>query len=398
MYADGCRRACPAAARRARRRRRRRVAATVAGSAAPARPRRRRGRRAVGCVAPRPGRASDRPHPVQTSSNDSNIRRSAARRRRGTRPASRPMRAAARARRPRPPRRGTGAMPPAPRNGIRSNAMHWPLAMVRSGRLGATNRADRTGRRAWSASPGAATDCPASGSRTGRRRSQIEPVAGRSGHERRRQERIRPGVGVEGDHPLRLAASMPCWSAHALPAHPSGRTCPATTVAPAARAIVAVRVGRLVVDHDHLAHAGGADDRSSSGPIRAASSRAGTTTLMLWVGVIDGRTAGATRAAFARRVNAMPPATTRIPIDRPPDDPAGRRRHPRSCSIISATIRALVVTSGSPPPGWLDPPTRYRPGRDRGWPGGRTRPVAVGRRAVDRSARRAVAAARGRPA
>ena len=28
-----------------------------------------------------------------------------------------------------------------------------------------------------------------------------------------------------------------------------------------------------------------------------------------------------------------------------------------------ATIFALVVTSGSPPPGWLEPPTRYNPGR-----------------------------------
>ena len=154
-----------------------------------------------------------------------------------------------------------------------------------------------------------------------------------------------------------LAASMPCWSAHALPAHPSARTCPVMTVAPAARASVAV----ASVDWSSTTITswtpGAPTIASSSGPIRAASSRAGITTLMLWIGVIDGRTAGATRAAFTRRVNAMPPATTRRAIDRL----RTIRRdvaHQRSCSIISATILALVVTSGSPPPGWLDPPTR----------------------------------------
>jgi hypothetical protein len=40
----------------------------------------------------------------------------------------------------------------------------------------------------------------------------------------------------------------------------------------------------------------------------------------------------------------------------------GSQRHP--CSIISSTIRALMVTSGRPPPGWLLPPTRNSPSCD----------------------------------
>ena len=48
-----------------------------------------------------------------------------------------------------------------------------------------------------------------------------------------------------------------------------------------------------------------------------------------------------------------PPASARISMP--------TRHHGAADATRSATMRALIATSGRPPPGWLDPPTRYSP-------------------------------------
>ncbi len=111
------------------------------------------------------------------------------------------------------------------------------------------------------------------------------------------------------------AASMPCWSAHALPAHPSGSAAPSITVAPQRRATSAVASVDWSSTTMTSSTRGAPTIASSSGPIRVASSRAGMTTLIDDSGVSVGRTGGAVAAARTSLVRATAPAPTRSPID-----------------------------------------------------------------------------------
>ncbi len=113
--------------------------------------------------------------------------------------------------------------------------------------------------------------------------------------------------------------------------------------------------------------------------MRSASSRAGITT------DIDGRDSAvlrhppkstrewsalleSVRPELASDVGDAPePGEGRQAGGEPQCEGEGTQRPPKlvhpttSLAIMSATMRALDATSGSPPPGWLEPPTRYRP-------------------------------------
>ena len=104
--------------------------------------------------------------------------------------------------------------------------------------------------------------------------------------------------------------------------------------------------------------------------MRRASSRAGTTTL---IGPPPTAVAAADRREPAGRPGdrAQGDGAAADPHDQPDRRAPPHHGAAPSAATMSATMRALIATSGSPPPGWLDPPTRYRP---------RTAPRLPGRR------------------
>ena len=322
----------------------------------PPRPRRRR-----------PAATSERPHPRHASAAVSYIRtvsRSAASRKATAKPAVAIARTSATS--------STVWWATAPQAaGVdaarsRRTAMHCPLPIRRCDRprVGGARRRGavderRQQRRVQPAQPGGrAVEAAADG-------EQVEAVGDASG---RRAPRAGPATGAcrrRGTRPTSpLAASSPCCSAHALPTHPAGSGSPVDDRGPGRRGDVGGAVGRLVVDDDHLGDARRADDRRQQRPDPrrlvarrhddgdrrsrcrrrtrpAGSRRAARATL---------RDDGRARRAAATSTTARPRRHAR----------PGRRR----CARWSAT-------SGSPPPGWLEPPTRYSPRRAPRLPGRR---------------------------
>ena len=196
-----------------------------------------------------------------------------------------------------------------------------------------------------------------------RHREEVEAVAGRPSHQRGGQHRIRPCVGVERHHPFsggspdsllqRPGLARPAVGEWGALDHPcAGPSSDRGGV-----------VGRLVVDHDHLVDAGGADDRVEQRPDPACFVTSGDHDA-------DRLERSDRRSHRRRRVRGLGEAAQcdgaggDASDDRDDPEEAAKRRHrARSSVIMSATILALVVTNGRPPPGWLEPPTRYNPGR-----------------------------------
>ena len=182
----------------------------------------------------------------------------------------------------------------------------------------------------------------------------VEPVGDGPGDQGARQRRRRPGVGIEQHDPLPAGRLEPLLQRPRLADPSGGQRAPGqhgrTTTAGQRRRPVA----RLVVDDDHLGDARRPDD----GRQQRADPR---------------------RLVPRRDDDADPrPDVARRPHRRAAAGGAGERAHRHHCgkrpcrgrgshvatssaAIIDATMRALIATSGSPPPGWLDPPTRYNP-------------------------------------
>ena len=144
----------------------------------------------------------------------------------------------------------------------------------------------------------------------------------------------------------------------------------------------AVASVRLVVDDDDLADARGADDRGEQRPDPRR--------------LVAGRHDDGDRSSPARRRRGqrrLPPGGSATSAGRRRQQPTASTTGLRSLTAppsrrsCSATMRAPVSTSGSPPPGWLDPPTRYSPRTGAAVAGPDERgPAPVRRRAVDRPA------------
>ena len=186
-------------------------------------------------------------------------------------------------------------------------------------------------------------------------RGEIETVFLAARHQCRRQSGVRSRVSVERDDPVSARRVQTLLQRPRL-ADPSGRqratvddggSCGRRPVPPCRRWIRRRRRSPRVTP-------GAPAIASRSGPILDASLRAGMTTL------ID--TSTAARGRLDRRA---PSSGTGQPGQ------AGGRcqrteqqadaHHRSSAATRSATMRALIATSGKPPPGWLEPPTRYRP-------------------------------------
>ena len=250
--------------------------------------------------------------------------------RRGSRPGRRPRPSIGRGRRPRRPRRQRSSC----RHGRGTARARQPCTVrsPSSGRPGRRwPRVGRTGTRAWSASLHAANVSPVWGTRIARRpsgdrgprrthRSTI--AAGRRGSGRVSASRVTTQSVV--------AASSPCCSAQALPAHPAGSGPPATTRAPSCSASAAVPSLDPSSTTITSSTRGAPTIASSNGPIRVTSSRAGTTTEIDGNPLSDregrasvpgtdarpsslGAMGGAVFAARARRARAITPAATREP-------------------------------------------------------------------------------------
>ena len=273
--------------------------------------------------------------------------------------------------------------------------MHWPFAIVRSGRV--SRRAGRAEsvhergqhRRVQPSAPGRrAVESAADG-------QQVESLGDRPGDERRRQSRIGPGVGVEGDHPVGRSPRR-CPVAAPTPCRPSRRAA-VHRRSPSRRPDVRARRWRRSTGRRRRSprpRRARRRSQSSSGPIRSASSRAGITTLIDCIGVSVGRTGAATAAASreSRLIGDAASGDARRPIDDSRSDPAadghrevlgdhvgddlGAGRHERQAAAGVARPADEVQPRSGPTVGRAD----------------ERRSLAVRRRAVDRAARRAVAA------
>ena len=187
----------------------------------------------------------------------------------------------------------------------------------------------------------------------------VEPVGNGAGHERPGQFGRRTGVGVEGDHPLADRGLDPLLQCPRLTRPPGGQRRTGDHPRPGRSGERSGAVAALVVDHHHLCHTG---CRTKGVEHRADARR-------FVAGRHDDRDGGIGRAT----VDAGDRLQRRPPVGRPGN---ARQRHtpcheaqhepqPRACtahawsaSTRSATMRAPMVTSGRPPPGWLLPPTR----------------------------------------
>ena len=186
-----------------------------------------------------------------------------------------------------------------------------------------------------------------------------------------------------------VAACRPCCSAHALPAHPAGNGVPVTTRAPASRRSPRWRPSsrrrrrRTSLTPGALPH-----DASSSGPMRSASSRAGTTTLIVGTSTV-------VRRRGERRTPARGARTMRDERDRS----RGERTHQRAHDGASPAICLDHVGDDARAHGdERQPAARVAAAADqvqarRRATVGRAHergPATVRRRAVDRATRRSV--------
>src|SRR6185503_2814319 len=125
---------------------------------------------------------------------------------------------------------------------------------------------------------------------------------------------IRPGRGrVSASSETTMspaAASSPCWSAHGFPIQPAGGSAPATTRAPCSRATSAVPSEERSSTTITSATSGSSARPARHGPIRAASSRAGITTLTSSPVVVTAASGGRRDRPRANRAATAPPATT----------------------------------------------------------------------------------------
>ncbi len=231
------------------------------------------------------------------------------------------------------------AKPPAARSASRRNTVHCPLAIVRGG---AAEPTDPGGPKRYTSvvSIEACTSCWRRPSQ--RKRAPTLRKSQPSVWQRRTSAASSPGPGTVSASSVTtqavVAAARPCCSAHGLPTQPLGTGAPVTTSAPAARATSAVA---SVLSSSTTTSRWGVGSRasdSSSGPIRRASSRAGTTTVTEPSAKGDGSSAsgGRDRAARASRAAATAPATSRAP-----NHPA---RHTRPARVT----RRATLTSRRP--------------------------------------------------
>ena len=161
-----------------------------------------------------------------------------------------------------------------------------------------------------------------------------------------------------------VAAARPCCSAQGLPIHPLGTGPPVTTSAPAARATSAVAsvlsssttTSRCGVG----SHGQGVEQRADPPGFVAGRDHHRHRALGQGRRIELERGPGPRRASqpgrgHGRRRRGGHRATRRATCRRrgPPPD-----AHQPSSPTRPATISALMATSGSPPPGWLEPPTR----------------------------------------
>ena len=314
------------------------------------------GRRSDDTRGSTPGRASERPQPAQVSRERlEHPHGQQVGRRRGTRRASPDRRGAAPARRPRRGGRRPVAMPPAAEERLRGGtAMHWPLASARPATApagsGRTEPVDEGGQHA----PGAATGSrgralEATGDRERDRAHRPEPVA--------RAPRAARGSGRVSASSVTtqslVAASTPCWSAHALPAQPAwqGRARRRRRLRDRRRAPPCRRsTGRR--RRSPRAPPGPREARRDSGPIRAASSRAGITT------EIDAAAPSAVRRTPVAGPAPAPPsrgASGPAAVGSAPDEPAERDARARRSAPPAECGRRPPrterrVTSRPPPP------------------------------------------------
>ena len=333
----------------------RRGGPSAEGAVAPGRPRPPPGRSAVAGWF-HPGQGERPPHPRHASPRDSNMR---------TVSSSLPSSIATDQPRARiratatssTTARWTGAIPP---TASRRPGERHALA-VGHGPVGPAlrRRAGRTGRRAWSASRGAASAPGVGHSKRPPTVSRSKRSAAPRATSAVGRPRIGASVRIERDHPLRRGRLDALLQRPRL-SRPALRQ--ARPARPALRRLGNRRggVGGLVVDHDHLGDPGGPDDASSSGPIRRLVSRRDHDGDG-WIGVMDGRTAGATRAACeavrdATRRDANPdrqaPDDRRagfaaIPLDHVGDDPCARRHERQPTTRVARATRPDTARGGA---------------------------------------------------
>ena len=184
-------------------------------------------------------------------------------------------------------------------------------------------------------------------------REHVEAVGDHAGDERCRQLRRRSCVGVDEDHPLAGRCLQSLLQRPRLTRPPfwepgSGHDRRAVSLGEGSGP-----VARLVVDDHDLGDPRRADDRIEQRPepsllVACRDDDADA------VGVSGGERRPAARGAG----------------DRGQRDASGGETD-QSHVTRSATMRAPMATSGRPPPGWVEPPTRYRPRRAPRLPGRR---------------------------
>ena len=273
----------------------------------------------------------------------------------------------------------TRRQPPAPIStlapgGDALTVAHPPVHRVRD-RL---RRVVPCGRRACVSSAGCSQRSPAVGQ--SKRPPTVSTVEVVGDHPRHERSRAAPATGAcrrrgtppspRSPRPTPAAAPTPCRPIRRAAARRS-RPWPRRPLATSA--VPSVDSSSTTITS---ATPGAPTTAASSGPIRAASSRAGTTTR---------DRPRSPNCAGGKRPGAGGGRRGRWQLTR-----GGRGDEAGSIviAIRSATMRALVRTSGRPPPGWLDPPTRYSPRRAPRLAGPQERgPPPVRRRPVDRPGR-----------
>ena len=201
------------------------------------------------------------------------------------------------------------------------------------------------------------------------RADQVEGSLGGGGHQRGGQPRPRPRVGVDRQHEVTAGRLQALLQRPLLAGPPGGQRLARQDPGPGPGRDLRGGVGRVVVDDDDLADTG----------VGAQPGQARPDPRRLVAGGHDRRH----RHARGQRV----PGAQRRAHRAPPGQPGcqhrgggrlrgGDRPHPSlparwSAVIMPATIRAPMVTSGSPPPGCTEPPTRYSPATGPRFPGRR---------------------------